>query len=60
MELLELTNKELKSIFRENDVRNYSKLNKKDLFKKVNQLHRPKRKMRQNKWLKENNIIYIS
>ena len=23
-------------------------------------LHRPKRKMRQNKWLKENNIIYIS
>ena len=26
----------------------------------VLQLHRPKRKMRQNKWLKENNIIYIS
>ena len=23
-------------------------------------LHRPKRKMRQNKWLKENNIYYIS
>jgi hypothetical protein len=38
MVLSELTNKELKSILRENDVRNYSKLNKKDLVKKVNQL----------------------
>ena len=24
------------------------------------ELHQSKRKMRQNKWLKENNIIYIS
>ena len=38
MILSELTNKELKSILRENDVRNYSKLNKKGLLKKVNQL----------------------
>ena len=38
MVLSELTNKELKSILRENDVRNYSKLNKKNLVKKVNQL----------------------
>jgi len=38
MELSELTNKELKSILRENQVKNYSKLNKKDLVKKVNQL----------------------
>ena len=38
MELSELTNKELKGILRENDVRNYSKLNKKDLVKKVNKL----------------------
>ena len=38
MVLSELTNKELKSILRENDVRNYSKLNKKGLLKKVNQL----------------------
>jgi hypothetical protein len=26
----------------------------------TDKLHRSKRKMRQNKWLKENNIIYIS
>ena len=26
----------------------------------IQKLHRSKRKMRQNKWLKENNIIYIS
>lgn len=38
MVLSELTNKELKGILRENDVRNYSKLNKKNLVKKVNQL----------------------
>lgn len=38
MVLSELTNKELKSILRENDVRNYSKLNKKGLLKKVTQL----------------------
>jgi hypothetical protein len=38
MVLSELTNKELKGILRENDVRNYSKLNKKGLLKKVNQL----------------------
>jgi hypothetical protein len=40
MELSELTNKELKNILRQNDVKNYSKLNKKDLVKKVNQLIR--------------------
>jgi len=38
MELSELTNKELKYILRQNNVKNYSKLNKKDLVKKVNQL----------------------
>lgn len=38
MVLSELTNKELMGILRENDVRNYSKLNKKGLLKKVNQL----------------------
>ena len=38
MVLSELTNKELKGILRENDARNYSKLNKKGLLKKVNQL----------------------
>ena len=38
MVLSELTNKELKGILRENDVRNYSKMNKKGLLKKVNQL----------------------
>jgi hypothetical protein len=38
MELSELTNKELKNILRQNNVKNYSKLNKKDLVKKVNQL----------------------
>ena len=38
MVLSELTNKELKGILRENNVRNYSKLNKKNLVKKVNQL----------------------
>ena len=38
MGLSELTNKELKNILRENQVKNYSKLNKKDLIKKVNKL----------------------
>ena len=38
MEFSELTNIELKSILRENQVKNYSKLNKKDLVKKLNQL----------------------
>ena len=38
MELSELTNKELKNILRQNQVKNYSKLNKKNLVKKVNQL----------------------
>jgi len=38
MELSNLSNKELKNILRENSVKNYSKLNKKDLVKKVNQL----------------------
>jgi len=38
MELSELTNKELKYILRQNKVKNYSKLNKKGLLKKVNQL----------------------
>ena len=38
MVLSELTNKELKGILRENDVRNYSKMNKKGLLKKVKQL----------------------
>ena len=38
MEFSELTNIELKSILRENQVKNYSKLNKKDLLKKLNQL----------------------
>ena len=38
MGLSELTNKELKNILRQNNIKNYSKLNKKDLTKKVNQL----------------------
>jgi len=38
MELSELTNRELKNILRQNQVKNYSKLNKKELVKKVNQL----------------------
>jgi len=38
MGLSELTNRELKNILRENQVKNYSKFNKKDLVKKVNQL----------------------
>jgi hypothetical protein len=38
MVLSELTNKELKSILQQNNVKNYSKLNKKDLVKKVNKL----------------------
>ena len=37
-ELTELTNRELKNILRENQIKNYSKLNKKDLVKKVNKL----------------------
>jgi hypothetical protein len=37
---MELSNKELKNILRENQVKNYSKLNKKELVKKVNQLIR--------------------
>ena len=40
MELSKLSNKELKGILRENQVKNYSKLNKKELVKKVNQLTR--------------------
>jgi hypothetical protein len=40
MELSGLTNKELKSILRENQVKNYSNLHKKELVKKVNQLTR--------------------
>jgi hypothetical protein len=38
MIISELTNKELKNILRENNIKNYSKLTKKDLVKKVNQL----------------------
>jgi hypothetical protein len=38
MEFSELTNKELKGILRENQVKNYSNLNKKELVKKVNNL----------------------
>lgn len=38
MEFSELTNKELKGILRENQVKNYSNLNKKELIKKVNNL----------------------
>ena len=34
-ELTELTNRELKNILRENQIKNYSKLNKKDLVKKI-------------------------
>ena len=37
-ELSQFTNKELKDILKKNQVKNYSKLNKKDLIKKVNQL----------------------
>jgi hypothetical protein len=37
---MELSNRELKNILRENQVKNYSKLNKKELVKKVNQLTR--------------------
>ena len=36
--LSELSNRELKNILRENQVKNYSKLNKKELVKKVNLL----------------------
>ncbi len=42
MEFSELTNKELKGILRENKVKNYSNLNKKELVKKVNQLIKAK------------------
>ena len=38
MGLSDLTNKELKNILRQNNVKNYSKFNKKDLVKMVNQL----------------------
>jgi len=38
MGLSELTNKELKNILRQNNIKNYSKLNKKDLTKKVKKL----------------------
>jgi hypothetical protein len=38
IELYQFTNKELKDILKKNQVKNYSKLNKKDLIKKVNQL----------------------
>jgi hypothetical protein len=38
IELSQFTNKELKDILKKNQVKNYSKLNKKDLIKKVNQL----------------------
>ena len=38
LELTELTNRELKNILRENQIKNYSKLNKKNLVKKVNKL----------------------
>jgi hypothetical protein len=38
MELSELTNRELKNILRQNNIKNYSKLNKKELVKKVNKL----------------------
>jgi len=37
-ELLKLTNRELKNILRENSIKNYSKLNKKDLVNKVNKI----------------------
>jgi hypothetical protein len=37
-ELYEFTNKELRDILKKNQVKNYSKMNKKDLIKKVNQL----------------------
>ena len=40
MGLSELSNRELKNILRENQVKNYSNLNKKELLKKVNQLTR--------------------
>jgi len=38
MRLSDLTNKELKNILRQKNVKNYSKFNKKDLVKMVNQL----------------------
>ena len=37
-ELSKFTNQELKNILRENQIKNYSKLNKKDLVKKVNNM----------------------
>jgi hypothetical protein len=37
LELSKLTNRELKNILRDNQIKNYSKLNKKNLVKKVNQ-----------------------
>jgi len=38
LELSKMTNRELKNILRDNQIKNYSKLNKKDLVKKVNKL----------------------
>ena len=38
IELYEFTNKKLRDILKKNQVKNYSKMNKKDLIKKVNQL----------------------
>lgn len=37
-ELLKLTNRELKNVLRENNIKNYSKLNKKDLVNKVKKI----------------------
>lgn len=49
MELSELTNRELKNILRQNNIKNYSKLNKKELVKKVNKLIKVKNGGNQNK-----------
>jgi hypothetical protein len=49
MELSELTNRELKNILRQNNVKNFSKLNKKELIKKVNKLIKVKNGGNQNK-----------
>jgi hypothetical protein len=57
MELSELTNRELKNILRQNNIKNYSKLNKKELVKKVNKLIKVKNGGNQNKKYTFKNLV---
>lgn len=57
MELSELTNRELKNILRQNNIKNYSKLNKKELVKKVNKLIKVKNGGNQNKKNNLKNLV---